>query len=114
MARPSASGFLREPGAGPRSSTRDRAVQFDDRRTGQGDEAAQEREALRTSLYRQRRGGSSFGRSVARFSLGELLKLPFMHAGQPIAVLGRWTEPRVIGETGATQGMHIRSILFDP
>jgi hypothetical protein len=41
--------------------------------------------------------------------------LPFMHAGQPIlAVRGRWADPRVAGNTGVTQGMHVRAILFDP
>ena len=38
-----------------------------------------------------------------------------MHAGQPIlAVRGRWADPRVAGNTGVTQGMHERAILFDP
>src|SRR6266545_5304490 len=38
-----------------------------------------------------------------------------MHAWQPIlAVRGRWADPRVAGNTGVTQGMHVRAILFDP
>src|ERR671935_737461 len=38
-----------------------------------------------------------------------------MHAGQPIlAERGRWADPRVAGNTGVTQGMHVRAILFDP
>jgi hypothetical protein len=38
-----------------------------------------------------------------------------MHAGQPIlAERGRWVDPRVAGNTGVTQGMHIRPILVDP
>ena len=38
-----------------------------------------------------------------------------MHAGQPIlAVRGRRADPRVAGNTGVTQGMHVRPILFDP
>ena len=38
-----------------------------------------------------------------------------MHAGHPVpAVLGRWADPRVAGNTGVTQGMHVRAILFDP
>ena len=41
--------------------------------------------------------------------------MPFMNAGQPIlAERGRWADPRVAGNTGVTQGMHIRAILFDP
>jgi hypothetical protein len=41
--------------------------------------------------------------------------LPFMHAGQPIlAERGRWADPRVAGDTGVTQGMHVRAILVDP
>src|SRR5512132_2872359 len=38
-----------------------------------------------------------------------------MHAGQPIlAERGRWADPRVAGDTGVTQGMHVRAILVDP
>ena len=38
-----------------------------------------------------------------------------MHAGQPIlAERGRWADPRVAGNTGVTQGMHVRAVLFDP
>ena len=41
--------------------------------------------------------------------------MPFVHAGQPIlAVRGRWADPRVAGNLGVTQGMHVRAILFDP
>jgi hypothetical protein len=41
--------------------------------------------------------------------------LPFVHAGQPIfAVRGRWADPRVAGDTGVTQGVHVRAILVDP
>ena len=38
-----------------------------------------------------------------------------MHARKPIlAVRGRWADPRVGGNTGVTQGMHVRPILVDP
>jgi hypothetical protein len=38
-----------------------------------------------------------------------------MHAGQPVlAERGRWADPRVAGNTGVTQGTHVRAILFDP
>ena len=38
-----------------------------------------------------------------------------MHARQPIlAVRGRWADPRVAGNMGVTQGVHVRPILFDP
>jgi hypothetical protein len=38
-----------------------------------------------------------------------------MPAGQPVlAERGRWADPRVAGNTGVTQGMHVRAILFDP
>src|SRR5215831_5169660 len=38
-----------------------------------------------------------------------------MHAGQPIpAERGRWADPRVAGNTGVTQGLHVRAILVDP
>jgi hypothetical protein len=38
-----------------------------------------------------------------------------MHAGQPIlAERGRWADPRVAGNTGVTQAMHVRAILSDP
>ena len=46
---------------------------------------------------------------------GELLQLPFIHAGQPIlAERGRWADARVIGGMAVTQGMHVRAIQFDP
>jgi hypothetical protein len=38
-----------------------------------------------------------------------------VHAGQPIlAERGRWADPRVAGNTGVTQGVHVRPILVDP
>ena len=38
-----------------------------------------------------------------------------MHAGQPVlAERGRWAGPRVAGNTGVTQGMHVRAVLVDP
>ena len=38
-----------------------------------------------------------------------------MHAGQPIlAERSRWAEPRIVGNTAVTQGLHISAILFDP
>ena len=38
-----------------------------------------------------------------------------MHGGQPIlAERGRWADPRVAGDTGVTQGMHVCPILVDP
>ena len=38
-----------------------------------------------------------------------------MHARQPVlAERGRWVDPRVAGNTGVTQGMHVRAILVDP
>ena len=37
-----------------------------------------------------------------------------MHAGQPIlAERGRWADPGVAGNTGVTQGVHVRAILVD-
>jgi hypothetical protein len=45
--------------------------------------------------------------------LGELLELPLMHAGHPI-VRGRWADPRVAGNTGVTQYLNVRAIVFDP
>jgi len=36
-----------------------------------------------------------------------------MHAGHPIE-RGRCADPRVAGNTGVTQGMHVRAILADP
>jgi len=44
-----------------------------------------------------------------------MLELPFVHARQPIlAVRGRWADPRVAGNMGVTQGVHVRPILADP
>jgi hypothetical protein len=38
-----------------------------------------------------------------------------VHAGQPIlAERGRWADPRVAGNTGVTQAIHVRAILSDP
>ena len=55
------------------------------------------------------------GRPVALASSGEALELPFVHARQPIlAVGGRWADPRIAGNVGVAQGMHIRPILVDP
>src|SRR5215469_2683515 len=53
------------------------------------------------------------GRPVAVASLGEALELPFVHAGHPIE-RGRWAGPWVAGNTGVTQGVHVRPILADP
>ncbi len=36
-----------------------------------------------------------------------------MHARQPI-VRGRWADPRVAGNMGVPQGVHVRPILVDP
>src|SRR2546421_12876618 len=55
------------------------------------------------------------GRPVALASLGEALELPFVHAAHPFpAGLGRWADPRVAGNMGVTQGVHVRAILVDP
>ena len=41
--------------------------------------------------------------------------MPFVHAGQPVlAVRGRWADTRVAGNSGVTQGVQVRPILFDP
>ena len=53
------------------------------------------------------------GRPVALSSSGELLQLPFMHAGHPTE-RGRWANPRVVRSTGVTHGVHVRAILVDP
>ena len=38
--------------------------------------------------------------------------MPFVHAGQPpLAERGRWADARVAGNTGLTQGMHVRAVL---
>jgi hypothetical protein len=59
--------------------------------------------------------GSLAGRPVALASSGEALELPCVHAGHPVpAVLGRWADPRVAGNMGVTQGVHVRPILVDP
>src|SRR6266536_5278007 len=55
------------------------------------------------------------GRPVALASSGEALELPCVHAGHPVpTVLGRWADPRVAGNTGVAQGVHVRPILVDP
>jgi len=55
------------------------------------------------------------GRPVALASSGEALELPCVHARQPIlAIRGRWADPRVAGNIGVTQGVHVRPILVDP
>ena len=36
-----------------------------------------------------------------------------MHVGQPIQ-RGRWTDPWVVGNAAALQGLHVRQILLDP
>ena len=58
--------------------------------------------------------GSSSGRPVAGSASGEVLELPFVHAGQPIAERGRWAEPRVAENIGVTQGLQIRPVPADP
>ena len=59
--------------------------------------------------------GSLAGRPVALASSGEALELPCVDAGHPVpAVLGRWADPRVAGNTRVTQGAHVRAILVDP
>ena len=59
--------------------------------------------------------GSLAGRLVALSSLGEALELPFVHAGRPLlAERGRSADPRVAGNTGVTQGVHVHPILVDP
>jgi len=38
-----------------------------------------------------------------------------VHVAHPFpARLGRWADPRVAGNTGVTQGLHVRPILVDP
>src|SRR6201999_2163659 len=55
------------------------------------------------------------GRPAALGSAGEALELPGVHAGHPApAVLGRWADPRVAGNMGVSQGLHVRPILVDP
>src|SRR4029453_13255507 len=55
------------------------------------------------------------GRPVALASLGEALELPCVHVAHPFpAMLGRWADPRVVGNTAVTQGIHVRAVLFDP
>jgi hypothetical protein len=44
-----------------------------------------------------------------------VLLLPFMHPAHPVpAGCGRWADPRVPGDTGVTQGLRVRAVLFDP
>jgi len=59
--------------------------------------------------------GSLAGRPVVLASFGELLHLPCVHVAHPFpALLGRWAEPPVVGNSAVTQGMHVRAVLFDP
>lgn len=59
--------------------------------------------------------GSLAGRAVAPASSGEAPGLPVVHIAYPLpAGLGRRTDPRVAGNTGVTQGVHVRAILCDP
>ncbi len=59
--------------------------------------------------------GSLAGRRVAFDSFGEALGLPVVHIAYPLpAGLGRWADPRVVGTTAVTQGLHVRAVLFDP
>ena len=72
-------------------------------------------EVGRTDVRASPASGSLAGRPVALASSGEALELPFVHARQPIlAVRGRWADPRVAGNMGVTQGVHVRPILVDP
>src|SRR3974390_2366470 len=67
------------------------------------------------SSWRRTARRSLAGRPVALASSGEALELPCVHAGQPIrAVRGRWADPRVAGNAGVTQGVHVGPILVDP
>jgi hypothetical protein len=71
--------------------------------------------APRIRCTRETARRSLSGRPVALSSSGEALELPCVHARQPIlAVRGRWADPRVAGDTGVTQGMHVGAILVDP
>src|ERR1022692_4638373 len=55
------------------------------------------------------------GRRVGLASSGEAMELPFVHAAHPFpAVRGRWADPRVAGNMGVTQGVHVRPVLVDP
>ena len=56
---------------------------------------------------------SLVGHPVALASLGETLELPCVHASHPI-VRGRWAEPRVAGNMGVSQVVHVGPILVDP
>ena len=59
--------------------------------------------------------GSLFGRPVVLSLFGELLQLPCVDVDHPFpALLGRWADPRVVGNTAVTQGLHVRAIKFDP
>ena len=74
---------------------------------------AEQRDGTHRQISRGRL--SLAGRPVTLSSSGEVLELPCVHAGQPIlAVRGRWADPRVAGNTGVTQGMHVGAILVDP
>jgi AcrR family transcriptional regulator len=45
---------------------------------------------------------------------GQALELPCVHARQEILAVRRWAEPRVVGNSGVAQGVHVRPILVDP
>ena len=72
---------------------------------------------LRRTEHRVRSAVSGLlaGRPVSLALSGEALELPCVHAGQPIlAVGGRWADPRVAGNMGVAQGVHVCPILVDP
>lgn len=58
--------------------------------------------------------GSLAGHPVALASSGEALGLPVVDIAYPLpAGLSRWADPRVTGNMGVTQGVHVRPILVD-
>src|SRR5215217_1073400 len=78
-------------------------------------DAVLSQEVGRTDVQASPASGSLAGRPVALASSGEALGLPVVHIAYPLpAGLSRWADPRVAGNTGVTQGMHIRAILVDP
>ena len=48
------------------------------------------------------------GAGTSRLWTRTALRRPFP------ARLGRWADPRVVGSTAVTQGMHVRAVQFDP
>jgi hypothetical protein len=46
--------------------------------------------------------------------VGEVLQLPFMHAGWGILAVRRWAKPWVAGIVGATHRVRSRAVLDDP